>query len=47
MFYCTFHRDVMLKGLDVYQITLGDASILVCSDCAQAFRNGDCVLSGL
>lgn len=47
MFYCAFHIRTTLKGLDVYQITLGNASILVCPECAQAFRNNDITLSGL
>ncbi len=47
MFYCAFHTKTTLKGLDVYQITLGDASVLVCSDCARNFQEGRIVLSGL
>ena len=47
MFYCAFHTRTTLKGLDVYQITLGDASVLVCPKCAQAFRDGKITLSGL
>lgn len=47
MFYCTFHPETILKGLDVFQITLGDRSILVCKVCAKAFNNSGITLSGL
>lgn len=45
--YCAFHTDKTLEGLDVYQITLGTQSVLVCKWCADAFRKGSITLSGL
>ena len=47
MFYCTFHPETILKGLNVFQITLGNRSILVCNVCAQNFREHGIQLSGL
>lgn len=47
MFYCAFHTEKRLIGLDVYQLTLGNRSILVCGRCAKAFREQGITLSGL
>jgi hypothetical protein len=47
MFYCAFHVETELKGLNVYQLTLGERSVLVCSVCAENFREHGITLSGL
>lgn len=44
--HCAFHTDRQLSGLGVFQLTLGRESVLVCDDCARAFREGRIVLSG-
>ena len=47
MFYCAFHPETQLIGLHVYQLTLGDRSILVCNVCAQNLMEQGLTLSGL
>lgn len=47
MFYCAFHPETRLIGLYVYQLTLGDRSLLVCKVCAKNFREDGIKLSGL
>jgi hypothetical protein len=46
MFYCAFHVETELKGLGVYQLTLGDRSVLVCGVCAETLLEHGITLSG-